>query len=62
MVNVKFIAIAEVNGEPQVASGIVTNCPSLEALKTKLEDEMGLTVIEVVEATEQEVADAHEAQ
>lgn len=60
-VHLKFTAVAEVDGEVRVASGIIMNCPSIEALRTKLEDEMELGVINIDEATAEEVAEASRA-
>ena len=56
-VNVKFMALNE-NGE--VAAGVVMNCPSIEALREKLEG-MGAVIVHADIATEQEIADAKEA-
>lgn len=54
MVNVKFMAL---NEDAEIAAGIVTNCPSIEALREKIES-LGGVVIYAEEATEEEVAEA----
>lgn len=56
MINVKFVAL---NEDGEIAAGIVTNCPSIEALREKVEA-MGAAVISAEEATDEEVAEAKE--
>ncbi|MCA1800231.1 MAG: hypothetical protein LC650_02965 [Actinobacteria bacterium] len=58
LVNVRFMAF---NDEAKVAGGIVMNCPSVEALRTKLEG-MGALVIFAEEASAEEVAEAQREQ
>lgn len=57
-VNVKFMAL---NDEAEVAAGIVMNCPSVAALREKLES-MGALVIYAEEATAEEVEEAKREQ
>ena len=56
MINVKFVAL---NEDGEIAAGIVTNCPSVEALREKVES-MGAAIISAEEATDEEVAEAKE--
>lgn len=61
-VHVKFMALSQdAEGTPQVAHGIVMNCPSVQELRDKLE-EMGAAVIHAEEATAEEVAKAQAEQ
>lgn len=61
-VHVKFTALSQdEEGTPQVAQGIVMNCPSVQALRDKLEG-MGAAVIRAEEATAEEVAEAQAEQ
>jgi hypothetical protein len=57
-VNVKFMAL---NDEAEVSAGIVMNCPSVSALREKLES-MGAAVIFAEEATQEEVEEAQREQ
>lgn len=53
VVHVKFMAL---NDEGKIAEGIITDSPSVMAVRDKLED-MGAAVIYAEEATDEEVAE-----
>ena len=53
---VKFMAI---NEEGQIASGIVKNCPSVDAMLERLE-ELNVNVIYAEEATQEEIDEESE--
>lgn len=56
VVHVKFMAL---NEDGEIAAGIIMNCPSIQALRERLE-EMDAAIIYAEEATAEEIAEAEE--
>lgn len=57
--NVKIAAVAEIDGKVEIVGGIVTDCPSVEAIVEKFESS-GAAVFYAAEATEEEMKQALE--